>query len=266
VKDVYLSISIVVYELDEPVLTQCLKSLETTLFQCKQANRLSSWSLTIVDNGSNGALMRRFHSDNIDIIENAKNVGYGAAHNQTIMSRTSDFHLILNPDVILDPDYVYQSLKLMARHSDVVLAGPRAKTSHGTNAPLCKGYPSQLALGIRGLGWKPVLALFKKLIARYEYHDLPESKFSEVELLSGCCMLARTREIKLVGGFDDRFFLYFEDFDLSIRMREVGRVVFVPASTIVHFGGNSAAKGLKHIKFFFQSAARFFHKHGWKIV
>ena len=79
-------------------------------------------------------------------------------------------------------------------------------------------------------------------------------------------MFARTQAIKDVGGFDDGFFLYFEDFDLSLRMRKAGRVVFLPSTNIVHFGGYSAMKGVHHIKLFVLSAFRFFQKHGWKIA
>jgi hypothetical protein len=79
-------------------------------------------------------------------------------------------------------------------------------------------------------------------------------------------MFARTQALKDVGGFDAHFFLYFEDFDLSLRMQKAGRVVFLPTANIVHLGGNSAAKGWRHIKIFAQSAIHFFQKHGWKIV
>jgi GT2 family glycosyltransferase len=79
-------------------------------------------------------------------------------------------------------------------------------------------------------------------------------------------MFARTQALQDAGGFDERFFLYFEDFDLSLRMRKIGRVVFLPTASIIHLGGNSAAKGFHHIRLFVQSALRFFQKHGWKIV
>ena len=265
-KGIHLSISIVLYDLDETGLSQCLKSLNNAITQPRVAKKLSSWTLTIVDNGKHGESLNQFDSANTHIIGNAKNVGYGAAHNQAMMCQKSDFHLILNPDVILAADYFSLTLGLMASNTDVVLAGPTGNTSCGTNAYLCKRYPSLLVLFIRGLAQKRISTLFRKKIARYECHDLPDSEVSDVELLSGCCMFARTKALQDIGGFDERFFLYFEDFDLSLRMQEAGRVVFFPASNIVHFGGNSATKGLHHVKLFVISALRFFQKHGWKIV
>ena len=119
---------------------------------------------------------------------------------------------------------------------------------------------------IRGLNQKNVSQWFKKRLAHYEYHDLTDSKISKVELISGSCMFARTSSLQLAGGFDTNFFLYFEDFDLSLRMRPLGSVAFIPNAKITHFGGNSAQKGLLHILFFIRSAGRFFNKHGWKLV
>ena len=261
----HLFVSIVVYELDKPVLDRCLQSLQNSLAYGVLENNLSGWSLDIVDNGKNGESLDAYESENIRIIKNQANVGYGAAHNQTILHSTSEFHLILNPDVTMDRDYVSNSMELFTNNADVVLAGPSGVTSDGTEAHLCKRYPSLLVLFIRGLQQEWIYPFFRQKLAQYEYHDLPHSETSDVELLSGCCMFARTQALKEVGGFDSNFFVYFEDFDLSLRMREVGRVVFFPTSNIIHYGGNSAAKGLHHVRLFAQSAIRFFQKHGLKI-
>ena len=260
----HLFVSIVVYELDKQILGQCLRSIERSIAHCVQAKNLLAWSLTIVDNGNNGESLNIFESENISIIRNQHNVGYAAAHNQAILCSTSEFHLILNPDVTMDLDCILRNVELLNNDADVVLAGPRGVTLDGSDAYLCKRYPSLFVLFVRGIrqGW--AYSLFRQELARYEYHDLLDSEPSDVEILSGCCMFARTRALQNVGGFDERFFLYFEDFDLSLRMREEGRVVFLPTANIIHFGGNSAAKGLHHIRLFVQSAMRFFQKHGWR--
>ncbi len=92
-----------------------------------------------------------------------------------------------------------------------------------------------------------------------------DSEAVDVELVSGCCMFLRTQDAKAQGAFDETFFVYFEDFDLSITMRRVGRVVYAPSINIIHHGGNSAKKGFNHILLFARSAFRFFNKHGWKL-
>jgi GT2 family glycosyltransferase len=66
-----------------------------------------------------------------------------------------------------------------------------------------------------------------------------------------------------VEGFDPRYFLYFEDFDLSLRLSKVAPIAYVPAVRIVHHGGHAAAKGFAHIRWFATSARRFFSMHGW---
>ena len=89
---------------------------------------------------------------------------------------------------------------------------------------------------------------------------------AEVRLISGCFMLAETDTLKLVGGFDENYFLYFEDFDLSIRMGNLGRVLYAPDVHISHGGGNAASKGLWHIWKFIISGFRFFQTHGWRWI
>jgi GT2 family glycosyltransferase len=94
--------------------------------------------------------------------------------------------------------------------------------------------------------------------------ELDEKEISEgIPLISGCFMFVRTETLKEVGGFDELYFLYFEDFDLSIRIGKLGKVVYAPRVRIVHHGGNAAGKGFHHLKMFIQSGIRFFNKHGW---
>jgi GT2 family glycosyltransferase len=79
-------------------------------------------------------------------------------------------------------------------------------------------------------------------------------------------MFVRRKAIDATGGFDPRFFLYFEDFDWSVRLNRVVRTAYVPSVQVIHHGGGAARKGLRHIGYFLRSGARFFNKHGWKWV
>jgi hypothetical protein len=83
-------------------------------------------------------------------------------------------------------------------------------------------------------------------------------------VMSGCCMLVRRKAIDATGGFDPKFFLYFEDFDWSVRLSKVTKTVYLPAFRVVHHGGGAAHKGWKHIGWFVSSAFRFYNKHGWR--
>ena len=85
-------------------------------------------------------------------------------------------------------------------------------------------------------------------------------------LLGGCFLLVEARTLKAVNGFDERYFLYFEDFDLSIRIGKLGKLAYVPGVRITHSGGHTASKGLWHIWNFLISGIRFFSTHGWRFL
>jgi hypothetical protein len=79
-------------------------------------------------------------------------------------------------------------------------------------------------------------------------------------------MLVRRKAIDATGGFDPQFFLYFEDYDWSVRLAKFGKTAYLPTFRVVHHGGGAARKGWKHIGWFVRSACRFYNKHGWRLV
>jgi GT2 family glycosyltransferase len=108
--------------------------------------------------------------------------------------------------------------------------------------------------------------LFAKRLARYEMRDLINDRdvVWDPPIVSGCFMLFRTEVLKRLTGFDPRYFLYFEDYDLSLRTHELARVVYAPAVRVLHHGGGAARKGSAHIRMFAASAFKFFNRFGWK--
>jgi len=98
-------------------------------------------------------------------------------------------------------------------------------------------------------------------------HDLPEDEAStDIPIVSGCFMLSRTDTLKEINGFDERYFLYFEDFDLSLRMGKLGKLAYLPTMKIIHAGGHAARKGFAHLGMFARSGIRFFNSHGWRFI
>ena len=79
-------------------------------------------------------------------------------------------------------------------------------------------------------------------------------------------MLCRSENLQAVEGFDENYFMYFEDFDLSLRVGQVAKIAYLPSMKIKHFGGNTGRKGIKHILMFVKSGFRFFNTHGWRLV
>ncbi|MDZ7620968.1 MAG: hypothetical protein U5O69_00470 [Candidatus Competibacteraceae bacterium] len=130
---------------------------------------------------------------------------------------------------------------------------------------LCKSYPTVLDLALRGFAPVGLRRLFQTRLDCYELRDrIGDAVFWDPPIVSGCFMLARRAALERVEGFRPEYFLYFEDFDLSLRLAAVARLVYVPTVRIVHFGGRAARKGLRHVGFFLREEVVFFNQHGWR--
>jgi len=130
---------------------------------------------------------------------------------------------------------------------------------------LCKRVPTVFDLFLRGFapGW--LRRRFAARMARYEMQDvIGDAVVWDPPLVSGAFMFFRTDVLRRLGGFDRRFFLYFEDYDLCLRAARETRIAYVPTVKVVHHGGHAAKKGLRHIRMFMQGAALFFRLHGWR--
>ena len=205
----------------------------------------------------------------VDYWHPGANIGFGAAHNQALDKARSEFHLILNPDVELSEDALHRGLIYLQSARDAALVSPAARDADGRALHLCKRYPSVWALALRAFAPAWLRNWFRDYLHRYEARDLcgpGDTVAVEVPLVSGCCMLARTAALREVGGFSPRFFLYFEDFDLCIRLRPAGRIAHLPSMRIVHHGGYAARKGFRHIAMFVRAGWSFFRAHGWRWI
>jgi len=113
-----------------------------------------------------------------------------------------------------------------------------------------------------------VRRLFRRRLDRYELRDRidpgSDTAVLDVPIISGACMLVKRVPIDVTGGFDPKFFLYFEDFDWSVRLAKVTRIAWLPGFRAVHHGGGAARKGFDHIRWFVRSGLRFYRKHGWR--
>ena len=198
-----------------------------------------------------------------ELLAPPKNLGYGAGHNLAMASLDGTFHLILNPDVALSPRAISVALETMGAHPDCVLLAPVGSGADGTSLYLAKAFPSVWVLALRAFAplW---LRRRSRAVARYELRDQPSEIVRPVPLVSGCCMWVRRAVYDEVGGFDDSYFLYFEDFDLSMRIARHGAVIEHRELTIIHHGGRASRKGGRHLLWFGVSAARFFNRWGWR--
>lgn len=271
-----LHVSVVVYHLDEDVLERLLASLDLAI---SAATELITWHrITLIDNGNNRQTLERILQSypQVELRGGHGNIGYGRGHNLAILDISADsgadpvsdgpdWHLVLNPDVYLQRDTLSQGLQWLADHPDAVAVAPTIRAEDGSAEYACKRYPSVLDLFLRGFMPAFIRRRFARRLARYEMRDLSTSEATRgVPIISGCFMLFRGPALRELGGFDPRYFLYFEDFDLSLRAGRLGSIDHLPAMRITHLGGGASRKGLRHILLFSRSALRFFRSHGWR--
>jgi GT2 family glycosyltransferase len=266
----------VCFNSSEDELQTLIGSLLNAIKLCKDSTNLALIPIYLVDNSEKDnlslklfiSLQKEAEELNVQLhlMHGHGNIGYGAAHNLVISKITSDFHLLLNPDLNLDQNCVRAGISYLIENEAVVMASPYAAYENGEKQYLCKRYPSVFTFVVRGFFPKFLKKFSAKRLARFEMHELPESHpTTNIPIVSGCYMLCRTKALQQLGGFNEKFFLYFEDFDLSLRLTTIGKIAYVPAMRITHTGGNAAMKGLSHIRMFAQSGIRFFNIHGWRV-
>jgi GT2 family glycosyltransferase len=269
------SASVVAYHSDPVLLRRALASLAVAVERARAAGVLSEAELLVIDNGPGGDRDRVREAlaawpaaaGHAELLAGHGNVGYGGANNLALARLHSDVHLVMNPDVELDPGALAAGLRSFAAHPEAVLLAPAVRGDDGAVQYLCKRKPSVAVLFLRGFAPRWVRERFATRLADYEMRDaIAERYLAGVPLASGCFMLVRTAALRRVGGFDPAYFMYFEDYDLSLRIAREGAVAYEPAMRIVHHGGEAARKGLRHVLWFVASARRFFSRHGWKLA
>lgn len=275
----FLDLSVVLYHPDPELLGRSLDTIGTAADRLAEETGVRT-RLWIIDNGApEGSepasnpfqpLLDRYAETGrppVTLIAGHGNVGYGAGHNLAIRRGDAPYHLILNYDILLEPDALLAGWRYMEAHPRTVLLTPKVFGPSGEQEFLCKRRPTVLDLGLRAFAPASVKRMFAKRLNRYEMRDVTgDSVVTGLEQVSGAFMLFRRDALTRLGGFDDGYFLYFEDFDLSRRAMALGEIAYVPDVRMVHFGGKAARKGGAHIRMFARSALRFFNTHGWRLV
>ncbi|SED05299.1 hypothetical protein SAMN02787142_2450 [Burkholderia sp. WP9] len=266
-----LSVSVVVYRPDTEQLVSTLTGLAAACDALHASRPRLPVTLYLVDNGGLPdlpAALEELQARGIvcTIIAGQGNVGYGRGHNLAIEHSVSRYHLVLNPDIDLASDALREALDFFDAHPEAGLITPWIGDEHGEQQFLCRRYPTLLDLFVRGFLPSGMRRLFVRRLARYEMRDRINARDTvwDPPIVSGCFMLFRMTALKQLAGFDARYFLYFEDYDLSLRAHDVTRVVYTPAVRVLHHGGGAARKGSVHIRMFMSSAYKFFDRFGWK--
>lgn len=197
-------------------------------------------------------------------ISTGRNLGYGRANNIAIRKSVKDhkYHLICNPDIVLGPHTLPRLCEVLERRTDIGLCMPRVVGQDGSVHHLCKRAPSPL-------DYLSGLTPFKRWHSlrrwRLEMRDFAYDKEMDVECLSGCFMFFRSSVLEQLGGFDEQFFLYFEDFDLSRRAKVLAHNVYLPFVHVIHGYAREHRHSLRVRFYFITSAIRYFSKWGWRV-
>ena len=266
-----LSVSVVVYRPDIEQLTSTLAGLAAACDALRISRPALPVELYLVDNGGLPDIQAELaelqrHDVSTTIIAGHGNVGYGRGHNLAIERSASQYHLVLNPDIDLARDALCEAFDFFEAHAEAGLITPWIGDEHGDQQFLCRRYPTLIDLFARGFLPARLRRLFSRRLARYEMRDQINARdvVWDPPIVSGCFMLFRTTVLKQLAGFDTRYFLYFEDYDLSLRAHDLTRVVYAPSVRVLHHGGGAARKGSAHIRMFMASAYKFFNRFGWK--
>lgn len=273
-----LQVSIVTFRPDWHLLERCLRKLALAIGAARESGVLRTVHVALVDNSADRTIAAkvielgraRFADSGVQVsyVHGHANIGYGAAHNLALHGSGADYHLVLNPDVELAADALLNAVRWMNAHPDVGAIAPQVKRRDGTRDYLVKRKPAVLDLALRGLMPRVGRLLFRHRLDRYEMRDVidadPERDVVDVAAMSGACMLLRRRAVDQTGGFDPRFFLYFEDYDWTVRLNKVTRTAYVPSFEVVHHGGGASRKGMRHVGHFVKGGWRYYRKHGWK--
>lgn len=264
--ELLLTVSIVTYEPDLNEFGATLSALAAALAPFDP----SSIEIFIIDNSSDDMISSIIETQlakwNTKLINGQQNIGFGCGHN-LILGQTGKFHLILNPDTELDRVALRNAISFMEENPACGLLSPHAIWPGGQRQYLCKRYPSIFHLLLRGFAPRRIQLLFRKYLNQYEMRsETRDNIYWNPPIVSGCFMMFRGEIFNTVNGFDPAYFLYFEDFDLSIRTNQIATTAYVPDVKIIHTGGHAARKGPWHIWQFVKSAAKFYKKHGIRLI
>lgn len=219
----------------------------------------------VVDNQStDGSVeMVREKFPQVELTANTNNVGFARGNNQAVRQATGEYLLYLNPDTIVAEDCFHKCLDYMAANPTVGCLGPKLVDGKGIFLPESKrGFPSAWVAFCKISGLSSVFKNSKRF-NKYHQGFLPEDETNEVDVLVGCFMLARKKVIDKVGSFDETYFMYGEDIDLSYQINKAGyKNVYFPETTVIHYKGESTKKGsLNYVRMFYKAMIIFAKKN-----
>lgn len=250
-----LSVVIVSYNV-KYFLEQCLCSVQRAVGY--------DMEVLVIDNNSRDGtveyLQHRFPIARFII--NTENVGFAKANNQVLKEAKGKYILFLNPDTIVPGNFFKECIGFMESHGNAGAMGVRMIDGGGEFLKESKrGFPTPWVAFCK---MSRLTKLFPRsaTFARYYMGHLAEHETNTVDALAGACMIVRKDILNQIGGFDEQFFMYAEDIDLSYRVQKAGyKNYYYPHTAIIHFKGESTRKDKRYIHLFYKAMVQFSRKH-----
>ena len=242
-------ISVIIVSYNAPLfLKGCIESVYAALSNI-------SGEVIVIDNASVEANVKDLKAafPELQIVRNTENMGFSKAVNQGAKITKGEFILVLNPDSILPEDILRRVTDFIESKENIGAAGCRFIDGAGAFLPECKRNLPDIKS-----------ALFKIFGKNRGYYavQIEEESVEEVEVLTGAFMCMRSDLFKKLGGFDEDFFMFGEDIDLSYRILELGyKNYYLGDITMIHFKGESSVKDAKYLKHFYGALGIYYKKH-----
>lgn len=258
-----ISIIIVSYNV-KFYIEQCIHSIFRT-----EGMDLKDIEVFVVDNRSKDDTVSFLHQrfpqksyPNVHIIANKRNVGFGRANNQAVKQAKGKYILFLNPDTVLTEHTLRDAFDEAERHADLGALGVKMLHTNGRFAPESRrGVPSPWTAFCKMSGLNRLFPT-SRLFGRYYMRNISKEHVAPVDIVSGAFMLIPADVLKQTGSFDEEFFMYGEDIDLSFRILKSGHQNYYAPITILHYKGESTRKNSFHyVHVFYEAMFIFFSKH-----
>ena len=247
-----ISASIVLYKSNQHDIENIINKIDKNIY------------VFLIDNSPFNTLEKIPYGNRVKYIHNPSNPGFGSAHNiamKEALNIGSKYHFIINPDVFFGIEVIRKMIEVMESDSSIGMMMPKILNYDGTKQHLPKLLPTPLSILLRKV--KIPLKQYLKFISLYELRNVSDENSYIVPILSGCFTLLNLKAINEVGMYDDRFFMYFEDWDLSRRVYKKYKTIYFPKVSVYHRYESGANKSRKLFKIFIKSAIAYFNKWGW---
>jgi len=233
--------------------------LEQCILSIQAASKKIKIEIIVVDNNSsdNSCILLQEKYPSVILIRNKENVGFSKANNQGVKIASGEYVLILNPDTVVAEDTFTQLLSFVKKKQNLGVLGVKLIDGSGNFLP-----ESKRGIPIPKVAFNKLFGISSTHTGRYYATHLNEDESGVVDILVGAFMFMKRTVYNEVNGFDEAYFMYGEDIDLSYKILNKGYQNYYYAKTqVIHYKGESTTKDVKHLKYFHKAMKIFYKKH-----